>query len=117
MLYATSTAVMPCERALDTTRDTAPLTSFPAQPLNQLATGCVAIRSINAASAGRERRHASACFLAGDCGLTKSFIADNALPGLTLSGRSAPEIPNAAPSASAAMETARPMRTVRERQS
>src|SRR4030088_2267113 len=63
-------------------RETASATSLPIStfhPPSHLATGCSAIRSISAASDGRDLLHASACCFAADQGSTESAGPGNGL--------------------------------------
>src|SRR5690349_11865663 len=75
ILYATKTgsALAPVmrETALETSR---PMSTF--QPPIHCASGCAAILSISAASAGRLLRHASAWRFAEEAGSTKSFAPE-----------------------------------------
>src|SRR6266513_2986655 len=88
MLYATNTGVLPWADAAAIVRATSPLTSL-AQPPIHLATGCDAMRSISAASCGRELRQSSACLFAGELGLTKSFAPTRRLSAEVTLGNSA----------------------------
>src|SRR5882724_4532346 len=79
MLYATNTGTLPAADIVETASATSPAT-FVFQLPNQRATGCEAILSIDAASAGRLERQLSAVCCALDVGSTNS---ENPASGLT----------------------------------